>query len=131
MPYSGLLRGRVSIGGQIHLVTTVTRDRAPLFTNLHLGRIVVRTLHSPAATTCATTLAYVVMPDHFHWLLQLRPGSDLSEVVKAVKGKSSFEINCARGVKRCVWQPKFRARLVRRLNDYSLWDAIWVSQESG
>lgn len=38
MPYSELLRGRASIGGQIYLVTTVTRDRARLFTNLYLGR---------------------------------------------------------------------------------------------
>jgi REP element-mobilizing transposase RayT len=151
MPYSDLLRGRASVGGQIYLVTTVTRDRTPLFTNLHLGRIVVRTLHSQA---CATTLAYVVMPDHLHWLLQLHSGSNLSEVVWAVKGRSSFEINRARGVRGCVWQPKFhdralrsdenlgaaaryvvcnpiRAGLVRTLRDYSLWDAVWVGAESG
>jgi putative transposase len=89
-----------------------------------------------------------------HWLLQLLPGADLSEVVKAVKGKSSFETNCARGVKNCVWQPKFhdhalrkeedledvaryvvcnpiRAGLVRRLNEYALWDAVWAHPESG
>jgi REP element-mobilizing transposase RayT len=103
----------------------------------------------------ATTLAYVVMPDHLHWLLQLRPGSNLSEVVWAVKGRSSFAINRARGVTGCVWQQKFhdhalrreedlgafaryilrnpvRAGLVRRLNEYSLWDAVWAyAEESG
>jgi putative transposase len=151
MPYSELLRGRASIGGQIYLVTTVTHDRAPLFTNLYLGRIVVRALHSQ---TCATTLAYVVMPDHLHWLLQLHSETNLSEVVWAVKGRSSFEINRARRVRGCVWQPKFhdralrsdenlgaaaryvvcnpiRAGLVRQLHDYSLWDAVWVEAESG
>jgi putative transposase len=154
MPYSDLLRGRASIDGQIYLVTTVTRDRARLFTNLYLGRILVRVLHSPATTASATTLAYVVMPDHLHWLLQLHPGSNLSEVVWAVKGRSSFEINRARGVRGGVWQPKFhdralrsdenlgaaaryvvcnpiRAGLVRKLHDYSLWDAVWVGAESG
>lgn len=154
MPYSDLLRGRASVGGQIYLVTTVTRDRARLFTNLHLGRIVVRELHRPAMAACATTLAYVVMPDHLHWLLQLRSGNNLSEVVWAVKGRSSFEINRARKVRGCVWQPKFhdralrsdqnlgavaryvvrnpiRAGLVRRLGDYSLWDCVWVGMESG
>jgi REP-associated tyrosine transposase len=154
VPYSDLLRGRVSLGGQIYLVTTVTRGRARLFTNLYLGRIVVRVLHDPVTTACATTLAYVVMPDHLHWLLQLQSGSNLSEVVWAVKGRSSFAINRARGVKGCVWQPKFhdralrsdeslgaaaryvvcnpiRAGLVSRLHDYSLWDAVWVGAESG
>ena len=113
MPYSDLLRGRASLGGQIYLVTTVTRDRARLFTNLYLGRIVVRVLHDPATTACATTLAYVVMPDHLHWPLQLHSGSDLSEVVWAVKGRSSFEINRARGVRSRVWQPKFHDRALR------------------
>jgi len=154
MPYTDLLRGRASIGGQIYLVTTVTRDRARLFTNLYLGRIVVRALHDPATTAAAATLAYVVMPDHLHWLLQLQSGSDLSEVVWAVKGRSSFEINRARDLRGCVWRPKFhdrairsdenlgvvaryvvcnplRAGLVGRLHDYSLWDAVWVSAESG
>ena len=154
MPYSDLLRGRASIGGQAYLVTTVTHGRARLFTNLYLGRIVVRALHDPVTAARATTLAYVVMPDHLHWLLQLRPGANLSEVIWAVKGRSSFEINRARKSRSCVWQPKFhdralrsdesleaaaryvvcnpvRAGLVRRLHEYSLWDAVWVGGESG
>jgi len=154
MPYSELLRGRASAGGQIYLVTTVTRSREPLFTNLHLGRIVVRTLHCPEISAHAATLAYVVMPDHLHWLAQLRPDSDLSEVVRSVKGKSAFEINRVRGVRSCVWQQSFhdralrreenledaaryvvcnplRAGLVRRLSEYALWDAEWTYPESG
>ena len=154
MPYSEFLHGRAALGGQIYLVTTVTRARARLFTNLYLGRIVVRTLHDPATTASATTLAYVVMPDHLHWLLQLQSGSDLSEVVWAVKGRSSFEINRARDARGCcVWQQRFhdralrsdeqvgvvaryvvcnpiRAGLVKRLHDYSLWDCVWMGGES-
>ena len=73
MPYSELLRGRVSIAGQIYLVTTVTSGRERLFTNLCYGRIVVRTLYCESTSDRARTLAYVVMPDHLHWLLQLTP----------------------------------------------------------
>ena len=153
MVYSDLLRGRASIDGQIYLVTTVTANRACLFTDLYLGRILVRALHAPATKAGAATLAYVVMPDHLHWLVQLRLGSNLSEVVWAVKGRSSFEINRVRGVRGRVWQPSFhdralrsdenlgaaaryvvcnpiRAGLVRTLHDYSLWDAVWFGGES-
>ena len=97
MPYSDLLRGRVSIGGQIYLVTTVTRDRARLFTDLYLGSHRRSALHcKPNCDACATTLAYVVMPDHLHWLLQLHPGAILSTVVKVGQRQESFEINCVR-----------------------------------
>jgi putative transposase len=154
VPYSELLRGRASIGGQIYLVTTVTRNRARLFTNLYVGRIVVRTLHCQEIAADATTLAYVVMPDHLHWLVQLRPGRNLSELVQLAKGRSAFEINRARATRNSVWQQSFhdravrkeenlgdvarylvcnplRAGLVRRLNEYSLWDAVWAYAESG
>ena len=154
MPYSELLRGRASIGGQIYLVTTVTRDRARLFTNLHLGRIVVRTLHDPATTACATTLAYVVMPDHLHWLVQLHAGHTLSTVVRSAKGRSAFAIGRIRGNRGPSWEVGFhdhavrreedlqdvgryiirnpiRAGLVRSIYDYSLWDAVWLNRKSG
>jgi putative transposase len=149
MPYSELLRGRASIGGQIYLVTTVTHGRQRLFTDLYYGRIVVRALYGESTAGRATTLAYVVMPDHVHWLLQLCARGNLSEVVKCVKGRSALQINRARGTASPVWQQSFhdhavrkdedlqhvaryvvcnplRAGLVRRINDYSLWDAVWV-----
>ncbi|HEV8331557.1 MAG TPA: transposase [Steroidobacteraceae bacterium] len=153
MPYSDLLRGRASIGWQIYLVTTATHGRTPLFADLHLGRIVVRALHRPAIAISAATLSYVVMPDHLHWLVQLHPQRALSSVVRAVKGSSALEINRVRRTQGPVWQVGFhdhglrreedlqdvaryvvcnpvRAGLVRRVNDYSLWDAVWVG-ESG
>jgi REP-associated tyrosine transposase len=125
MPYSDLLRGRASIAGQIYLVTTVTHDRARLFTNLHLGCIVVRALHAPTTTACATTLAYVVMPDHLHWLVQLQAG------------KPKFHDRALRSdeqvgaVARYVVCNPIRAGLVSRLQDYPLWDAVWTDAESG
>jgi putative transposase len=151
VPYSDLLRGRVSIGGQIYIVTTVTRGRMRLFADLHLGRIVVHALHCEATRTRATTLAYVVMPDHLHWLVQLQPHQTLSTVVMSVKGRSAVEIGRVRGIRGPVWEIGFhdhalrreedlqnvaryivrnpiRAGLVRSVNDYPLWDAVWIHQ---
>ena len=151
MPYSDLLRGRASIRGQIYLVTTVTRGRAPLFTDLAAGRIGVRALYCEAIATSATTLAYVVMPDHLHWLLQLHSEQHLSAVVRSVKGRTALEIGRLRGTRGLVWEVGFhdhavrreedlqavaryvvcnpiRAGLVRSVYNYSLWDAVWMKQ---
>jgi REP element-mobilizing transposase RayT len=120
-----------------------------LFEDLYLGRIVVRTLYSEATAASAATPAYVLMPDHLHLLLQLRRNCKLGDVVRFVKGRSALEINRIRDARGPVWQPSFhdhalrreedlqdiaryvvcnplRAGLVRRINDYSLWDAVWV-----
>ena len=138
-----LRKGRWSEAGRIYLVTAVTRDRRPVFYGLHPARVLIQTLRSEETQGRAKTLAFVVMPDHLHWLLQLGAGSDLSEVVRAVKAVSAKRLG------RPLWQRGFhdhalrqdedlvaaaryvianplRRVLVNRVADYPHWDAVWV-----
>jgi REP element-mobilizing transposase RayT len=120
-----------------------------LFLDLFRGRVVVRALHHQYMTGNARSLAFVLMPDHLHWLLQLEAGKQLSAVIGIVKGYSARELNLMTGSRGPVWQPGFhdhalrreedlkslaryivanplRAGLVDRIADYPLWDAAWV-----
>ena len=96
------------------------------------------------------TLAFVVMPDHIHWLLSLSKDISLSNVVGTVKRHSARKINNLIGIRGSpVWQRGFhdyalrkdedilhvaryiianplRAGLVSRIGDYSLWDVVWL-----
>jgi REP element-mobilizing transposase RayT len=95
------------------------------------------------------TLAYVLMPDHFHWLIQLHKDTDITSSVSSVKSVSAHRINKYLGKNTRVWQRGFydhalrkeedlihvaryivanplRAGFVKSLSDYSLWDAVWV-----
>ncbi len=142
-----LRRGRRSIANQIYLITTVTYDREPFFSDLRAGRFVVRALM--AAEISAQTLAFVVMPDHLHWLMQLREGCDLPKVVHFVKSFSARSVNRARCRRGAVWQKGYhdhairreevlqecaryiinnpvRAGLVESPDCYPLWDSVWV-----
>jgi REP element-mobilizing transposase RayT len=97
----------------------------------------------------ARTLAYVVMPDHVHWLLQLTESGALSSAIRAAKSLTTREANRLRGNRGSIWQPGFhdhgvrheadlkgiaryivanplRAGLAARVGDYPHWDAIWV-----
>lgn len=134
--------GRLSQPGQIYLITTVTRDRTPHFANLHAARSLIGVLRDESATGSCATLAFVLMPDHLHWLLQLH-GLSLSAVVGRVKSIS------ARRLGGRIWQPGFhdhalraeddllataryivanpvRAGLAERAGLYPHWDAIWL-----
>jgi len=146
-----LRKGRVSIANRIYLVTCVTRDRVALFHDLYAGLQVVQALRYASVSGRAETLAYVVMPDHLHWLLSLGDNVHLSVVVGSMKRHSARRINMLKRLAgRCVWQRGFhdhalrsdesvqdaaryivanplRAGLVRRLGDYPLWDAIWLN----
>jgi len=119
----------------------------PRLATLERGRCVVQALREIEAH--ASTLCYVVMPDHVHWLLELGGDIGLSRVVQKFKSLSARKLR-----QRCVevgsvWQRGFhdravrrhedirdvaryvvanplRAGLVRSLKDYPLWDAAWL-----
>ncbi|MCM2319664.1 MAG: transposase [Pseudomonas sp.] len=137
-----LRAGRWSATGQIYMVTTVTRDRARLFSDFDIARMLIGIMREDAARGSHQTLAFVLMPDHLHWLLQLQRGS-LSELVGRVKSLS------ARRMRQSIWQDGFhdramrreedlrtlaryivanpiRAGLVERVGQYPHWDAIWL-----
>ena len=140
---SALRRGRYSEAGRVYLVTAVTHERTPVFRDFFAARTLVQALRLEEAEKRARTLAYVVMPDHLHWLLQLGEGSTLSAVVGGVKSVTAHRLGMR------IWQPGFhdramrreedlenaarylvgnplRAGLVEKAGDYPHWDAVWI-----
>jgi REP element-mobilizing transposase RayT len=143
-----LRRGRYTETNRIYLLTTNTFGRVPIFKNFALGRVVVDQFRSAQHRGMANSLAWVVMPDHIHWLIELRNGS-LSELMQQTKSMSTKTVNQLTGRRVTLWQKGFhdralrreedlvkvaryvvanplRAGLVKKLGDYPLWDAIWV-----
>jgi REP element-mobilizing transposase RayT len=143
-----LRRGRVSLSGQIYLITAVTAGRQPIFRDFYCGRIVVREMQELEREHSAATMAFVVMPDHFHWLMQLNTEA-LAAVVARLKGRSARRVSKWRRSDGRIWQPGYhdhalrceeslaaisryivanpvRAQLVRRVGDYPLWDCQWL-----
>ena len=96
------------------------------------------------------SLAWVVMPDHLHWLIQLNEHWPLFKVVKTLKARSALTINrylyqhgslwqrayfdCAarkeediRQIARYIVANPLRAGLVRDIGSYPHWDCIWMT----
>lgn len=91
MPHSASLRaGRFSETQRIYLLTATTENRETLFSNFTVGRIVVAELKAAQQDGLVESLAWVVMPDHLHWLIALQQGS-LSELMRRIKGRSASE----------------------------------------
>ena len=143
-PHSHRLRsGRYSLAGQIYMVTVVTLNRRPIFADFAAARTLVQTLKTESDLKRVTTLAYVVMPDHLHWLMQLHEGAQLTRCVRDVKSVTTHKLG------HTVWQRGFHDHGVRRQEDlqalaryvvanpvragwvartglYPHWDAVWV-----
>ena len=143
-PYGKRLRiGRVSLPHQIYNVTVVAKLRTNIFSRYESASVAARCFYDETIARHADTLAFVVMPDHIHWLLQLGELSSLSETVRVYKAKVSVLLG------QCAWQSGFhdhavrteedlakvaryivanplRAGLCDRIGDYPYWNAIWL-----
>ena len=144
-----LRTGRVSELGRGYLLTTVTFKRECLFDDFTLARAAILELRRCDSVQLSNTIAYVLMPDHLHWLVQLQSG-ELSDLVRQFKSRSAIAVNRRRGTAGGpVWQRGFhdqairdgadiralaryvignpiRAGLVDTANQYPHWDAMWL-----
>jgi REP element-mobilizing transposase RayT len=143
-----LRRGRVSIPGQLYLLTTTVEHRRPLFRDFHLARVLIGQLRYAQDQGLARSLAWVVMPDHLHWLIELQQET-LEVVMRRMKSRSTCLINKMQQHRGRLWRNGFhdralrreddvqavaryivgnplRAGLVSRIGDYPHWDAIWL-----
>ena len=149
--HAALRAGRVEThSGQVWHLTFTTHEREPLFEDFKAARVVAGCLHDSMAITDGRVLAWVVMPDHVHCLLQLDGGQSLSAAIGAFKSGCARRVNRAlertgplwarayhdhairqdedlRSVARYIVANPLRAGLVERIADYPFWNAVWMA----
>ncbi len=67
-----LRKSRFAERGRLYLLTAVTHQRQPVFADWRLGRLLVDQLRCADESASVTSMAWVVMPDHLHWLIELK-----------------------------------------------------------
>ena len=135
--------GRFSQPNQIYHITFTTKNREPVFKSFANSRLFIHVLKQSDELQHTNTLAFVVMPDHVHWLFASGSKHQLPNVVKTIKSKVSIKIG------KPVWQSGYydhairqdedivniaryiianpiRAGLVKRVGDYPHWHAVWL-----
>jgi REP element-mobilizing transposase RayT len=144
-----LRKGRYSEPNRAYLVTAVVSERRPVFRDWRAGRRLVQVMRDLDRRDLCESLAWVIMPDHLHWLFQLGEKETLPSLIRRLKGASARQVNRVLGCAEPLWQPGFhdralrreedlkaiaryilanplRAGIARRLGDYPLWDAVWL-----
>lgn len=142
--------GRASNFGDFYTITTVTAARRPLFQDAGNARTVIAGMQLCQSEQRLETLAYVVMPDHLHWLFELKAAS-LCSCMRVFKSRSAVAINAALASKSTVWQPGYydhrlrgdedlrvqarylidnpiRRGLVESIDEYPHWACKWVTR---
>jgi len=120
-----------------------------LFNDFHLTRQMVLNMRQIEVEGYLVSHAWVIIPDHVHWLFQLSDKHCLSNMVGLFKGRTARIGNKYINQKGRFWQNAFhdhairkeedikqfaryivvnplRAGLVDKIEDYSHWDAMWL-----
>jgi hypothetical protein len=116
---------------------------------LEAARLMIGALRFADRSGWSCTYAYVLMPDHLHWLFALGRAKSLSRLIQSVKRYSSSRLTQSRLASAPVWQSGFfdhairahedlvtvsryivanplRAGLCGDIGEYPHWDAVWI-----
>jgi REP element-mobilizing transposase RayT len=144
-----LRRGRRSIAGGIYHVTTATYARMPCFRDFGSACAAAASINSWESLRDSRVLAWVLMPDHLHMLLEVTAPDTLSSLTGRIKARSAKSVQRSSESRRVIWAKGYhdhavrreediqtiaryivanpvRAGLVQRCADYPFWDAIWL-----
>lgn len=147
--HRSLRKGRVSLPHHAYSITVTTLNRQRFFFNeFNAACAAARCFESAEILNDTRMLAWVLMPDHAHWLIQLGEQNDLSSIINRLKSSSARMANRCLHRKGTLWEPAFhdhalraeedlqsvaryivanplRAGLVKRIGDYPFWNAVW------
>ncbi len=137
------------MSNRIYHITTATKQRESFFADPRAARAACHCFENPVLLRDARMLAWVLMPDHAHWLIELGETRALQGIVGTLKTFSARNVNLA--IERCgsIWAPAFhdhalrdeddipaaaryivanplRAALVERIGDYPYWNSTFL-----
>ena len=120
-PASGhraLRTGRYSEPGRSYLITTTTHQRARHFNEWEIASRVCSVMDNPGTwQPHARLLCWVLMPDHWHGLVELSTEATLSKVVGMAKGRLARAASKYQCMPVPLWAAGFHDRALRREDD--------------
>jgi putative transposase len=112
--HRALRAGRFSEPDRIYLVTTVTLGRVPWFADHIVATAVAQRHQEPATFAGARILAWVLMPDHWHGLIELDVPVSLSLAMNRFKNISAHAANRCLDRRGPIWARAFHDRAMNR-----------------
>lgn len=98
--------------GHVYAITTVTCRRRPLFTDTDLAGVVAGEIEHSDRQHLSSSMAWVLMPDHLHWLFRLESRT-LQALMQRFKMRTAQSLNRIRHSHGSIWQAGFHDRCVR------------------
>lgn len=111
---------RYYIPNAITFITGVTHDRVPYLGNEKNLRLFWETMRRVQEFHPFNLLVYVILPDHFHWLMRVDDkDGNFSDVLQSIKRNYTINFKKQREITRSfsLWQARFWDHVIRDEND--------------
>lgn len=110
---------RYNIENAIYFITCVTSDRIPYFKNDENIEIFKSNMELLNRSFSFELMAYVLLNDHFHFLLQPK-NCHISSLIASFKKKITFEFKKRNNLQNSVslWQRRFWDHIIRNESDF-------------
>lgn len=111
---------RLYVDEAIYFITAVTQQRQSIFaTTVEIERL-RNTLRTVKEIHPFTMIAYVFLPDHFHLLIRIGPGTDISRILHSLKRNCTLNYKHAHAItgKFKLWQHGFWDHVIRDEQDF-------------
>jgi putative transposase len=100
-----------------YFITFNSEGRIPLFADPRLADIVIRALYHLRSEGRIKLHAFVLMPDHLHFVASLGPGEELPRLIHSLKSYTAKHINRSVDKKGRVWQRGYYSHGIRNERD--------------
>ncbi|MCF7513940.1 transposase [Pseudoalteromonas sp. L23] len=138
---------RVSLVNQFYAITVTCKDRKSYFNSFSICAEAAKTIMACEKERLFKVIAFVLMPDHLHLIIQLNGSLSLSDAIRAIKGRITTRLRSfgvfslwqkgyyehlirseddLKEQARYIIQNPIRANLVTRVCEYPYWFCIWV-----
>jgi len=108
----------LQLPGCAYFITTRLTDKLSIFTDEQCCKILLNDLYFYRKELEYLIYGYVIMPDHFHWIVHPSAKADIPSIMNKVKGHSSFEINKYLSRTGQLWQKSYHDHIIRNGLDF-------------
>jgi len=109
---------RFYLPNHLYFVTSVIENRRKIFTNNINIDVLLDSFNHYRKEQGFKIVAFCILPDHFHWLIIPPERTDISQIMKSVRGFSARKINRENSQCGRLWQHQFLDHVIRKDEDY-------------
>ena len=100
-------------------VTSVTNQRLPIFRSDAMARLLLDVVRENREASRLLVHEFVIMPDHFHFIITPAEHVSLEKAVQYIKGGFSFRAKRELNYRSSIWEESFTNHRIRDEEDYA------------